>query len=168
MAFINDRQLATLQTYVDRTKNSASKAKEKAQEKAGEMISVMEAAGAAGAMGYARGKFEQADGSWNVPGTKIDMELAIALGGIGAVFFDLFGKYDEHVLSASNGILAHYTGQVARKWAKTGQFSSIAGGYDIVGQNMMLGQFAPNQFNPTQFGSPYSDPVASALAQSGV
>lgn len=158
MAFINDRQLATLQTYVDKTKQRATKAREKAEEKAGEMINVLEAAGAAGAMGYARGKFEQADGSWNVPGTKIDIELAVGLAGVGAVFFDLFGKYDEHVLSASNGILAHYSGQVARKWAKTGKFSMIAGNNMLVGSNhMMFGQ-------DTQ----YADPLVAALAHSGL
>lgn len=162
MPFITDTQLARVQGAMATMQSKAMKAKEKAQEKAGEMKQTLETVGAAGALCFIRGKMEADDGSWVVPGTTIDIELAVALGILGAGFFDLFGKYDEDVLNAGNGILAHYTGQVFRKFGKTGSLSLVAG----IGNE--LPQLNPVSYNPTQMSAPFADPVASALASSGV
>jgi hypothetical protein len=157
MPFISDAQVAKLQSFASASKSRIAKAKERAQEKAGEVKSTLECVGAAGLMGYVRGKREDAAGVWNAPFVKFDMELMVGLTTVGCAYFDLFGKYDEDVLMAGNGILAHYTGQVMRKMAKTGSFSMVAGS-----RHHTIGQLNEG------YADPHADPVAAALARSGV
>lgn len=163
MPFISDRELAKVQTAVSANQTRMARARAKAAEKAGEMKQVLEVVGAAGALGFLRGKMEEADGAWNIPGTTIDIEMAAGLLLVGTAFFDIFGKYDEDVLNAGGGVLAHYAGQVFRKFGKTGQLSLVAGTH--IGA---LPQYDPTSYSRTQLASPYADPVAQALAQSGV
>lgn len=157
MPFISDAQLSKIQGFVANQRNRASRAAAKAEEKAGEMKSTLECVGAAAAMGYARGKMEDASGVWNVPLVKFDVELVAGTALVAGVFFDLFGKYDEDALNVGNGILAHYAGQVMRKTAKTGSFTQVAGAghapHQLPGMSMPM-------------GSPHADPVAAALADS--
>ena len=172
MPFISDAQLAKVQGFVQKQKARANSAKEKAEEKAGEMKGTLECVGAAAAMGYLRGKREDEFGVWNAPLVDFDMELLTGLSLVGLAFFDVFGKYDDDVLNMGNGILAHYSGQVMRKMAKTGSLSMVAGsnprGFHSRAGVGALPQHDPTSFNATQFGSPYADPVAAALAESGV
>jgi hypothetical protein len=171
MPFISDAQLAKVQGFVAKQKARANSAKEKAEEKAGEMKGTLECVGAAAAMGYVRGKREDAAGVWNAPFVKFDMELLTGLSLVGLAFFDVFGKYDDDVLNMGNGILAHYSGQVMRKMAKTGSFALVAGTGANLHERAGIGalpQHDPTSFNPTQMGSPYADPVAAALDESGV
>ncbi len=163
MPLISEAQLAKIQSRFASERMRAQKVRQKAEEKASEMKSTLECVGAAAAVGWLRGKYEQPDGSWNTPFVAVDMELIIGAAAVGASFFDLFGKYDEDVLNAGNGILAHYTGQVMRKFGKTKTFSMVAG--DMVGA---LPQYDPTSYNPTQHASPHADPVAAALGMSGV
>lgn len=127
MPFISDAQIARLQSSYANMQNKMASARARAEEKAGEIKQTAEIVGAAGGMGFLRGKFQEADGSFNIPGTTIDIEMVAGIGLVGAAMMDLFGKYDEDVLAAGNGILAHYTGQIFRKWASTGNFSMVAG-----------------------------------------
>jgi hypothetical protein len=128
MPFISDTQIARLQGSYASMQNKMAKAKAKAAEKAGEFKQLAEVVGSAGAMGFIRGKMEdKSTGAFNIPGTSIDVELIVALALVGTSMLDLFGEFDEDVLNAGSGILAHYTGQIARHWGKTGQFSFIAG-----------------------------------------
>lgn len=177
MPHMTDKQLAKLSAAANRSKTAMAKAREKAEEKAGEVIAVAEASVAAGAVGFARGKFEKADGSWNIPGTSIDIELAGGLLGVGAAMLDLFGRYDSHVLNMSQGVLAHYVGQISRKWAKTGNLGFVAGDYgsihgmmpsNVAGELDVGANWDPVSYNPTQISAPYDDAVSMALAQSGV
>ena len=155
MPFISDQQLSKVQSFVGAQKMRANRAKMLAEEKAGEMKATLECVGAAGAIGYARGKFEDASGVWNAPFVKFDVELLTGLSLVGMAFFDLFGKYDEDVLNAGNGVLAHYTGQVMRKMAKTGTFSMVAGSHTLPSRR-------------AHSTSVHADPVAAALARSGL
>lgn len=174
MPFISDAQLAKVQSFVGKQKARANAVKIKAEEKAGEMISTLECVGGAAAMGYVRGKREDAAGVWNAPFVKFDMELLTGLSFVGLALFDVFGKYDDHAHNIGNGILAHYSGQVMRKMAKTGSFSQVAGARYGRAVGMMpqhvgaLPQHAVPGFGRTQYGSPYADPVAAALAEAGV
>jgi hypothetical protein len=129
MPFISDQQIAKLQSIHASAVNKAQSAKAKAIEKAEEIKTVAEVVGAAGIMGFARGKLEAPDGSFNVPGTNVDVELAVGLALTGAGMLEALGKssMNEDILNAGSGVLAHYVGQIARKWGKTGTFSPIAG-----------------------------------------
>lgn len=135
-----------------------------------------EAVGGAAAFGFARGWYEDAaSGAWNIPHTTIDVELATVCGLSGLALLGVYYKplipYAQHAANLAAGIGGHYSGQLARKAAKTkkatgswGKFSQIAG-VPGIGE---LPQYDPNSFNPTQFDSPYDDAVASALASSGI
>jgi hypothetical protein len=127
MPFISDAQISRLQSSYESVQRRAANAKKRAEEKAGEIKQTLEVVGAAAGVGALRGKMEEADGSFNIPGTSIDIELVIGMGLLGASMMDLFGKYDEDVLAVGNGIMAHYIGQVARHWTKTGSLSMVAG-----------------------------------------
>lgn len=182
MPFISDRELNKLQGWADRSKERGKKLAAKAREKAEKSVHLAEAVGAAGAMGFVRGKFEnKTTGEFNIPGTKIDIEMVVGILGVGAAlgFEKSLGKWGDDVLAMSGGILAHYTGQLARKFARTGQFTMVAGdggGLDMFGSNggvdaaqLSVGSnWDPTSFHPTQISAPFDDPVAMALAQSGV
>lgn len=141
-----------------------------------------EAGLAASAFGFTRGWYEdQATGAWNIPHTTIDIELATVLLLVGVallgVYYKPFVPYAQHAANAGAGILGHYTGQLARRAAKTrkatgkwGKFSLVAGvpGIDGVPGIGELPQYDPNSYNPTQFSSATDDAVAAALASSGV
>lgn len=97
-------------------------------------IEVVETVGAAAAMGFIRGKLEdKTTGKFVIPGTEIDIELAVGVGLTGAAFASetmgkFLGKYDQDAMRVGLGILAHYAGQIGRKTAETGTFSlSVAG-----------------------------------------
>lgn len=144
-----------------------------------------EAGLAAATFGFTRGWYEdQATGAWNIPHTTIDVELAAILLLVGVALLGVYYRplvgYAQHAANAGAGILGHYTGQLARKAAKTrkatgkwGKFSLIAGvpgvggidGYPGIGE---LPQYDPNSYNPTQFSGVTDDAVAAALASSGV
>jgi hypothetical protein len=128
MPFISDTQLARVQNAMSAQGARIQRAKKKAEEKAGEAKTVAEMVAGAGAVGFIRGKMEdKSTGAWNIPGTTIDIEMAAGLGLVGAAFFDVFGKYDEDVLAIGGGVLAHYAGQVFRKYGQTGNFALVAG-----------------------------------------
>lgn len=127
MPFISDAQLARVQNTMASNQSRTDRARKKAKEKATEMTYMLEMVGGAGAMGFVRGKMEEPDGSWNIPGTTIDIEMVAGLGLVGAALFDLFGKWDDDALMVGGGVLAHYTGQVFRKFGKTGDFALVAG-----------------------------------------
>jgi hypothetical protein len=103
-------------------------------------IEVLETVGAAALVGYARGKMEdKTTGKWVIPGTEIDMELALGVALAGTAFASetmgkFLGKYDQDAMRAGLGILAHYAGQIGRKTAETGTFSlSVAGSTMVSG-----------------------------------
>ncbi len=128
MPMLTPAEMHKVQTIV----TSAHKAKERARELAKEYQEdakvVAETVGAATVVGFVRGKMEAADGSWNIPGTSVDIEGVAGLALIGAALSrKVFGKHDADALQAGSGILAHYAGQLARKFAKTGTFSLVAG-----------------------------------------
>ena len=124
---ISNRTLAHVRSTIEKARAAHARVKAKAEEKAGEVKQTLEVVGAAAGIAFIRGKMEDGSGAWNIPGTQIDMELAAGVAMIGAAYFDLFGKYDEDVLNAGNGIMAHYAGQVFRKFAKTGKLDLVAG-----------------------------------------
>jgi len=97
------------------------------------VVQVAETLGAAGAIGWLRGKMQQPDGSWNIPGTTIDIELVAGVGLLGMSYAKMLGKYDDDANAMALGVLSHYMGQVGRKFGATGQFSLVAGTEEIVG-----------------------------------
>lgn len=141
-----------------------------------------EAGLAAASFGFARGWYEdQATGQWNIPHTTIDVELATILLLVGVallgVYYRPINAYAQHAANAGAGILGHYTGQLARKAAKNrkatgkwGKFSMVAGVPGVSGSPGIgeLPQYDPTSYDPTQFSSVTDDPVAAALASSGV
>src|SRR4030042_1106942 len=130
MPFISDTALARIQGAMTTANTRVEKLKEKysKQETIRDMKMTGEALGSAAIMGFLRGKYEQADGTFNLPYIAIDAELSAGALLLGGAYLNLFGKYDEDFASAGLGILSHYVGQVARKTAKEGHFTMIAGG----------------------------------------
>lgn len=146
MPIVSDRQLAKYKDTLAKTKSSARRAvaKVKAEHRAGQFIGTMEAVGAAGVVGFLRGKMEKPDGSWFVPGTPIDWELVaggslVITGMVGTVL----GRYSDDAINAGNGILAHYVGQLGRKMAKEGKFSLIAGAHQLSNPMWHTGELHP-------------------------
>ncbi len=131
MPNVSNEQMVRYKDTLEKARSVGKRAvaKIKAEHKVGQIISTAEAVGAAGVTGFLRGKMEKPDGSWFIPGTPLDWELVaggslVAAGMVGTVF----GQYSTDSINAGNGILAHYAGQLARKAAKTGSFSLVAGG----------------------------------------
>jgi hypothetical protein len=99
-----------------------------------------------------------------IPKTKVDYELAAGVGILGVAFFDMFGKYTDDGINVANGLLSHYSGQIARNSAREKKFSLVAG----EGSVGALPQGTHYQYPGTQHAAPHDDPVAAMLARSGV
>jgi len=169
MPFMSDNDLSIVRSNLVSRDQKISKLSEKVKTASltNKVTTIGEGLGAAAAVGYARGKFEdRATGQWNVPGTDIDVEMlvVVALAGV-ALAGEAVGlkKFQAHAASMAAGVGGHYAGQVARKMAQTGKFSLIAG--SSVGA---LPQYDPTSYDPTQYAAPYDDASAAALASSGV
>lgn len=179
---LSSAQAARLQSVVDSKTNALKNWKKRMarEEKLDQMWSIGEAVGSASVVGFLRGKFEDANGEWRVFNTPMDWEMVIGLAPLLSGIAGAWGRYDKHMVNIGNGILAHYSGQLTRKWAKTGSFTLAAGDYgslhggmpSVVGAgHPALGvgsNWDPVSFNATQISAPYDDPVAMALAQSGI
>lgn len=167
---ISDGELAVIKNNMVRDKRENERLKDKLARVAKEskVVTIGEGLAGAGIVGYARGRLEdKATGAWNVPGTTVDIEMLTVLGLAGvALAGDALGlkKWTGHAANVVTGVGGHYFGQVMRKWAATGNFSLIAGSPRVG----TLPQYDPTSYDPTQWSSPYADPVASALASSGV
>lgn len=175
MPIISDTQLARLGAQVTSRDTAITRLRDQLKSKGTQDNAVMLATAGAGAaaFGFLRGKMEdKASGAWNIPGTQIDWEAvavvataALALGG-GMISKDL-RKLEGPAGHVCAGILGHYVGQLARKMGRTGSFSLVAG-------NPQMYLPSPGDasssisYRQTQMGAPFSDPVAQALAESGV
>lgn len=173
---ISETQLARLGEQVNSSRALANRLREQLKSKATQDNAVVlgtAAAGAAG-FGYLRGRLEAQNGAWNIPGTTIDYEAvavvalaALALGG-GMVSKSL-KKLEGPATHVAAGITGHYLGQLARKFAKSGSFSLVAGQGGSYGMLDSPGDGARSiSYHQTQYGAPFADPVASALSESGV
>ena len=132
MPFISDTALAKVQGAMTAANTRYEKLKEKYQkeETIRDMKMTGEALGASAIMGFLRGKYEKADGTFNLPYVAVDAELAVGVALLGGAYLNAFSKYDEDFASAGLGILSHYIGQIARKSAKGQGFTMIAGDDD--------------------------------------
>lgn len=125
---LTDAQMDKVHSIVVSGQRAKEKERENKMERKEEAKLVGEALGAAALVSFVRGKMEATDGSWNIPGTQIDIEGVAGLGLLGAALSrKVFGKHSQDALNASVGILGHYVGQLTRKFAKTGNFTLIAG-----------------------------------------
>jgi hypothetical protein len=170
---IQESQLAKLGTQVNASRELAARLRDQLKSKATQDNAIVLGTAGAGAaaFGYLRGRLEGSTGAWNVPGTTIDYEAvavvaltALALGG-GMVSKSL-KKLEGPATHVAAGVLGHYLGQLARKFAKTNTFSLVAGGYGLL-PSPGAGDESVS-YRQTQLGSPYADPIASALSESGV
>lgn len=128
MPMLTPGEMHKVQTIVSSAHRAKEKARELAKEYEQDAKVVAETVGAATVIGFVRGKMEAADGSWAIPGTSVDIEGVLGIGLIGAALSrKVFGKHDQDALQCGAGILAHYAGQLSRKFAKTGQFTLVAG-----------------------------------------
>ena len=128
MTMLTPAEMHKVQSLVTGAHRAKEKAKELAKEYEQDAKTVGETVGGAIVVGFVRGKMEAADGSWNIPGTSVDIEGVVGLGLIGAALSrKVFGKHDADAMQVGSGVLAHYAGQLARKFAKTGTFSLVAG-----------------------------------------
>jgi hypothetical protein len=163
--YVSDAELMKLDTKIEKQKEKLSVLG--GQSAMANLVDLGAAALGAGGFGFLRGKMEDpATGQWNVPGTTVDVELATVLSRSAiAVGGNKIGLKPLQPIAArlAPGIIGHYAGQVGRKAGRTGEFSLSAG--SSIGS---LPQYDPTSYDPTQFSAPYDDPVAAALASSGV
>lgn len=173
MPTLSDSALARLGNQITSKDSTIARLREQCKSKAVQDNAIMlaTAVGAAGGFGFLRGKMEGANGAWNVPGTQIDWEAVavVALGTLavagGMISRDL-KKLEAPAAHAAAGIAGHYVGQLARKFAKTGTFSLVAGHAPYLPSP---GNATDSlSFRQTQIGPPFADPVAVALAESGL
>lgn len=116
--------------------------------KQAEMLEVVETVGSAAAVGFIRGKMEDATtGEWNIPGTGIDWEVVIGGAAVAAGLLNIAGDYDDDAIAIGNGVLAHALGQVFRKYAKTGNFALVAGQSPILGGRVISGDASDAEVN---------------------
>ena len=130
MPYISDTQIARVQDQLVIARSAGNRFLAKAKEKAKEnqLEATLYSTGGAVGMGYLRGKMEDKEtGEWHIAKIPVDVELLTGVALLGAGYMGYLGKYTTEVANVANGILAHYSGQIARKYAKTGEFSSIAG-----------------------------------------
>lgn len=170
---ISETQLARLGEQVNQSRALAARLRDQLKSKATQDNAVVLASATAGAagFGYLRGRLEAPNGAWNIPGTTIDYEAvacvaltALALGG--GMISKGFKRFEGPATSVAAGVLGHYAGQLARKFAKSGSFSLVAGGYGML-PSPGAGDRSPG-FRQTQLSAPFADPIAEALSQSGV
>lgn len=171
---ISESQLARLGEQVNQSRALAARLRDQLKSKATQDNAVVLAFAGAGAAGFGflRGKLEQANGAWNIPGTTVDIEAAavVALTALslgGGLISKSLKKFEGPATHVTAGILGHYVGQIARKFGKTGALSLVAGS----GYGMLPSPGAGDRsisFRQTQIGPPYADPIAEALATSGV
>ena len=172
---IQESQLQRLGETANSYKALATRLKEqlKSKDTQNNAVALATATGGAAAFGYLRGRLEAANGAWNVPGTTIDYEAVacVALGALalgGGLMHKSLKRYEAPLTNLAAGVFGHYAGQLARKFAKTGSFSLVAG---AAGYGMLPSPGAGDRsisFRQTQIGPPFGDPVATALAESGV
>jgi hypothetical protein len=125
----------------------AEKTKHAAKERANRAKCAAETVGGGLAIGFVRGKMEDANGQWLIPGTTLDIEMvagaALVLGPLLAPMagVDALEEYEEDLISVGAGVLAHYTGQAGRNFAKTGTLSwpMVAGAPVLGGRAPVLG-----------------------------
>lgn len=128
MPFLSPADAKKVQSIVSTAHRTKEKAKELAREHADDAKMLGESVGAAIVTGFVRGKMEDSTGAWNIPGTTVDIEMVGGLALVGAALSKkVFGKHSTDALVAGAGVLSHYAGQLARKFAKTGTFSLVAG-----------------------------------------
>jgi hypothetical protein len=127
MAFhqISSSALAKIQGHVGQMTQKAAVFRAKAEKHAHTAKKVGEMVGGAVAINYVRGVYEAKNGagSFKVPGTELDGELAVAGVLIGLSLFEQGGQYNDDLLNVGAGALSHYAGQAARNWGKNGKFS---------------------------------------------
>lgn len=141
MPVVSERGLARIQNTVASLKKSKATAIKRARtvsEKSRIKNAGYAMAGAA-AMGFVRGKMEDPDGTWNLFDV-VDGELLVGAGLLaGGLFLSQKASAPKEAAEALTGMgagaLSHYLGQVARKYAKTGEYSMVAGhsDYSLVG-----------------------------------
>ena len=133
MPYLTDSQLARVQSTMASAQNKVASIKARAQEKAGEIKDGLEIIGGATIMGLARGYAEKNNwgSGFNIPGTSVDIELAMGSLLVGLGMSDTLGKYDNDALMAGFGMLAHYSGQLSRNSVKDGKFTMVAGEHEV-------------------------------------
>lgn len=172
---ISESQLARLGDNITSKEKAIQKLRAQVKSKAVQDNAVALGLAGAGAAAfcYLRGRMEdKTSGAWNIPGTSLDWEAvavaltsAVALGG--GMMGSLGKKLEGPATHVAAGLLGHYAGQLARKMGRTGTFSLVAGQSQMylpppgAGSNSI-------SYHPTQLAAPFSDPIAEALAESGV
>lgn len=141
MPFVSDSQLATIADHVNSVESREQKRKLAEKLRTKEITAVVENAIGAAAVGYARGRYADAAGNFNLPRTTIPADFAVSFVALGAAFF---GKDSgNHLLNLGAGALAGSTALyfnrhgVAAKAA--GKFWAGDGTSEIVGAEIVSG-----------------------------
>lgn len=174
MAQISDTQLAKLGEQITSRDAAITRLRDQVKSKQTQDNAVALGLAGAGAAAFCfvRGKLEdKASGAWNIPGTQIDWEAvavlgisAVALGG--GMLSKGLKKLETPATHVASGLIGHYVGQLARKVGRTGEFSLVAGSYGMLPPPGDASRSL--SYHRTGIASPYADPVARALAESGV
>src|SRR6266700_2453568 len=127
MPMLTESQMEKVHSIVSTSQRAKEKMREQMIERKEEIRLVGEAVGASVVVSFVRGKMEDAQGAWNIPGTQVDIEGVVGLGLLGLGLSKKLGRHSQDAINGSVGILSHYMGQLSRHFSKTGQFSLVAG-----------------------------------------
>jgi hypothetical protein len=120
-------------SLLERTKHQLALVKEQATIAAGRAIHASESIATSFGFGYARGRYAEPNGEWEMMGLPPDLTVGVL--GLGTSFLGLFGKYDDHVAAIGTGAISAFAtvkgmemGDAAQKADKTpatkGSFNS--------------------------------------------
>jgi hypothetical protein len=95
------KDVVKLGDMYEKVKAKLSSVKEKAEIAAGRAIHASETVGTAFGFGWARGRYADEKGEWEMMGLPPDLTVGVL--GLGFSFLGLTGKYDDHVAAIGTG-----------------------------------------------------------------
>jgi len=139
------QSLTKAKEYIERIKNTATRAKQHAEKAMGVGIAAAEVAGVSAGCGYMNERYgtPDKDGDNVYTVASVDADLAIGVAGHALGFFGALGKYDEHGHNAANGGIGAYA---YRQGAKYGRQAKKDAGTTTkgLGANANVGWGAPS------------------------
>jgi len=121
---VSTKELEKVLTAAERAKARVAKMQAKAAETMGIALGAMEVSGTAFGFGYARGRFADEQGAFEIMGIPPDLLAGVALHGLG--FLGGFGRYSEHAHHMANGALASYLTTQGVKFGVEGRSAPLS------------------------------------------
>ena len=106
MAFVSTKKWDEMARKVKSAKGTLARYKEQAEKTAETVMVTAETTGSAFVASYARGRYADEDGRFEVAGIAPDLAAGVAFNIMG--FAGALGQYDAHAHAVGNGLLSAY------------------------------------------------------------